>query len=293
MKPENVNVLREALPFINKFNNKVFVIKFGGEVADDRKLLQLICEEIALCQRVGIKVVVVHGGGKQATELQEKLGLEPKIINGRRVTDEGTLEVVKMVFGGKLNTDIVLLLRKVGAEPVGLSGVDAGIIDAAKRPPQMVTDSETGKKQKVDFGFVGDIKKVDTTVLTTLIDRDFIPVIASLAADDEGNVYNVNADTVAAALAGGLQAEKLILASDVDGILGKDGKPISRLSAAECKNLVADKIITGGMIPKVESALSALKQGVKSVHIINGTRSGSLLEEVFTMKGAGTMISVS
>lgn len=291
MKAENVNVLREALPFINKFVNKVFVIKFGGEVADDRRLLESMCEEIALCQRVGIKVVVVHGGGKQATDLQEKLGLEPKIINGRRVTDEETLEVVKMVFAGKLNTDILLFLRKVGVEPVGLSGVDAGVIDATRRPPQMVTDKDTGKKQKVDYGFVGDIKKVDATLIHTLIDRDFIPVISSLAADDEGNVYNVNADTVAAALAGRLQAEKLILASDVDGIFGKDGKTISRLSAADCKALLSDRIITGGMIPKIESALSALKQGVHSVHIINGTRSGSLLEEVFTLQGAGTMIS--
>jgi acetylglutamate kinase len=291
MKPENVNVLREALPFINKFVNKIFVIKFGGEVADDRNLLVSMCEEIALCQRVGIKVLVVHGGGKQATDLQEKLGLEPKIINGRRVTDESTLEVVKMVFAGKLNTDIVLLLRKVGVEPVGLSGVDAGIIEASRRPPQMVTDKDTGKKQKIDYGFVGDIKGVDSTLLHTLIDRDFIPVISSLAADDDGNVYNVNADTVAAAIAGRLQCEKLILASDVDGIYGKDGRTISRLIASECKALVGDKVITGGMMPKIESALSALKQGVRSVHIINGTRSGSLLEEVFTLEGSGTMIS--
>lgn len=290
MKPEDVNLLREALPFINRFYGKVFVVKFGGEVADESSVLRAFCEEVALCFRVGIRVVLVHGGGRQATELQEKLGLEPRIIDGRRVTDDQTLEVVKMVFAGKLNTDVLLALRRAGVDAVGLSGVDGGLLDAVRRPPQVITDAKTGKKETVDFGLVGDIRNVEPGVLLTLLDRGYLPAVCSLAADDDGNVYNVNADTVATRIAAKVQCEKLILASGVDGIVGPTGKVLSRLTLREARRLIPEGIVTGGMIPKVQNACEAIQAGVRSVHIINGTRSGSLLEEVFTEGGAGTMI---
>lgn len=288
---KDVNLLREALPYIKKFKGKTFVIKFGGEVADNEETLLSFCEEIALCAQVGIKVVAVHGGGKQATELSEKLGIEPKIINGRRITDEGALDVVKMVFAGKINIEILGALRKAGVPAVGLSGVDGNTLHAKRRPPQVVVNEKTGRKQTVDYGFVGDIFDVDPKLINTLIEKDFVPVVASLAADDEGRVYNVNADTVASAIAAELKAEKWIIASDVDGVLDGNTKPISRLTRDQVKQLIRDKIITGGMIPKVENALAAIAAGVKSVHIINGMKPGSLLEEVFTESGAGTMFS--
>jgi acetylglutamate kinase len=286
----DVNTLREALPYINRFKGKTFVVKFGGEVADDDATLLSFCEELALCAQVGIHVVVVHGGGKQATELSEKLGIEPRTVNGRRITDEETLDVVKMVFAGKINVDILGALRRAGVPAVGLSGVDGNILTAGKRPPQEVVDRETGVREKIDFGFVGDIFDVDARLINTLIEKDFVPVIASLAADDEGGIYNVNADTVASAIAAEMGAEKLIMATNVDGVMNADKVVQSRLTLDDVAEMMATKAITGGMIPKVESAVKAVRTGVKSVHIINGMKAGALLREVFTENGDGTMI---
>lgn len=286
----DVNTLREALPYINRFKGKTFVVKFGGEVADDDATLLSFCEELALCAQVGIHVVVVHGGGKQATELSEKLGIEPRTVNGRRITDEETLDVVKMVFAGKINVDILGALRRAGVPAVGLSGVDGNILTAGKRPPQEVVDRETGVREKIDFGFVGDIFDVDARLINTLIEKDFVPVIASLAADDEGGIYNVNADTVASAIAAEMGAEKLIMATNVDGVMNADKVVQSRLTLDDVAEMMATKAITGGMIPKVESAVKAVRTGVKSVHIINGMKVGALLREVFTENGDGTMI---
>jgi acetylglutamate kinase len=287
----DVNALREALPYINRFRGSTFVVKFGGEIADDRERLVAFCEELALCAQVGIRVVVVHGGGKQATQLGKRLGIEPVILNGRRVTDEGTLDVVKMAFAGKLNTEILGAMRRAGARAVGLSGVDGGLLKARKRPPQTVSDAETGEARTVDFGFVGDIADVDPSVIETLLRDGFVPVIASLAGDDEGEVYNVNADTVASAIARALRAEKLIVATNVDGVLDGEGRLLRQLTEEEARALVADKVATGGMIPKLEAALSALGASVGSVHLVNGTQPNALLTEVFTVEGAGTMIS--
>lgn len=286
----DVNTLREALPYINRFKGKTFVVKFGGEVADDDATLLSFCEELALCAQVGIHVVVVHGGGKQATELSEKLGIESRTVNGRRITDEETLDVVKMVFAGKINVDILGALRRAGVPAVGLSGVDGNILSARKRPPQEVVDRETGVREKIDFGFVGDIFDVDARLIYTLIEKDFVPVIASLAADDEGGIYNVNADTVASAIAAEMQAEKLIMATNVDGVMNADKVVQSRLTLGDVAEMMSSKAITGGMIPKVESAVKAVRTGVKSVHIINGMKVGALLREVFTENGDGTMI---
>jgi acetylglutamate kinase len=286
----DVNVLREALPFINAFKGKTFVVKFGGEVADDEATLLSFCEELALCAQVGIRVVVVHGGGRQATELSEKLGIETRTVNGRRITDERTLDVVKMVFAGKINVEILSALRRAGVPAVGLSGVDGRILQARKRPPQIVVDDQTGARRSIDYGFVGDILDVDPRLIHTLIDQDFVPVIASLAADDAGAIYNVNADTVASAIAVEMRAEKLIVATNVDGVLDAERTLRSRLSLDDIAILIAGGAITGGMLPKVEAAGKAIRAGVQSVHIINGLKPGALLREVFTEGGDGTML---
>ena len=293
MKAEHVDLLRQALPYINRFKNKVFVIKIGGDIADEEPTLLPFCEEIALLVQVGIRTVVVHGGGKQATELSEKLGIEPRIINGRRVTDDRTLDVVKMTFAGLINTEILGALRKFGIAAVGLSGVDGSIVHATRRPPKRVLNEETGKSEVVDFGHVGDIDRIDDRLLKVLLDADYVPVIASLGADDEGRVYNINADTVASSVARALGAEKLILASDVEGIYkGEEGSKemIQRATVDEVKGLIKSGVIRGGMVPKAQSAIEALGKGVGSVHIINGMKSSSLLTEVFTDSGCGTMV---
>jgi len=293
VRAEHVDLLRQALPYINRFKNKVFVIKIGGDIADEEPTLLPFCEEIALLVQVGIRTVVVHGGGKQATELSEKLGIEPRIINGRRVTDDRTLDVVKMTFAGLINTEILGALRKFGIAAVGLSGVDGNIVHASRRPPKRLLNEETGKSEVVDFGHVGDIDRVDDRLLKVLLDADYVPVVASLGADDEGHVYNINADTVASSIARALGAEKLILASDVEGIYkGDEGsrEMIQRATVDEVKGLIKSGVIRGGMVPKAQSAIEALGKGVGSVHIINGMRASSLLTEVFTDNGCGTMV---
>jgi acetylglutamate kinase len=290
MNPEHLGLLRQALPYINKFKNKTFVVKIGGEIADSEATLHSFCEEVALLAQVGIHVVMVHGGGKQATELSQQLGIEPKMVQGRRITDEKTLDVVMMVFAGTINTEILAALREYGVEAVGISGVDGGIINAIKRPPKRVVDEKTGQEEMVDYGHVGDIESVDPKLLQTLLAADFVPVMASLGGDDAGNILNINADTVAAEIASALKAEKLILVTDVDGILRSDKSLISRVTPQEIDALVKEGVIRGGMIPKANSAVEALREGVQSVHIISGKKPSTLLAEVFTNTGSGTMI---
>ena len=290
MNPEDLGLLRQALPYINKFKNKTFVVKIGGEIADSEATLHSFCEEVALLAQVGIHVVMVHGGGKQATELSQQLGIEPKMIQGRRVTDEKTLDVVMMVFAGTINTEILAALREYGAEAVGISGVDGGIINAVKRPPKKMMNEKTGQEEIVDYGHVGDIESIDPKLLETLLAADFVPVMASLGGDDAGNILNINADTVASEIASALKAEKLILVTDVEGILRDDKSLISRVTPQEIDELIKSGVIRGGMVPKAMSAVEALKDGVQSVHIISGKRSSTLLAEVFTETGSGTMI---
>lgn len=290
MNPQQLELLRQALPYINRFKGQTFVVKIGGEIADDPATLHPFCEEVALLALVGIRVVMVHGGGKQASDLSTKLGIEPKMVNGRRVTDEKTLDVVMMVFAGKINTEILSSLRRAGVDAVGISGVDGGILNAVKRPPRRMVDENTGAEEWVDFGHVGDITSVDAKLLLTLLAGDFVPVIASLGGDDDGNILNINADTVACRIAGVLQAQKLILASDVDGLLRPDKTLISRATPPEIEGWVKDGIIKGGMIPKTTAAVEALEEGVHAVHIINGRKPSTLLSEVFTDTGCGTMI---
>ena len=289
-----LDLLREALPYIQRFKGKTFVVKFSGKVTEDHDRLISLCEELALLHQVGIRICVIHGGGKQLTELAEKMGVEQTIIEGRRVTNDETLEMAKMIFAGKINTDILAALRHRGVEAVGLSGVDGNIVHAVRRPPKEVVDRATGESAQVDFGHVGDIIEIDSRLLTVLLDQGYLPVISSLGADDEGKVFNINADTVASAIAVQLQAEKLLLLSDVDGIYLRAGEPqtkLSRLNASEAKALIDDGSATAGMIPKLQSIVNILERGVKSAHIINGNARNSLLAEVFTNEGTGTMIA--
>ncbi|HEX8142406.1 MAG TPA: acetylglutamate kinase [Pyrinomonadaceae bacterium] len=288
-----LDLLREALPYIQRFQGKTFVVKLSGKATEDRSNLASLAEELALIHQVGIRLCVVHGGGKQLTELAEQLGVEQTIINGRRVTDDATLEMAKMIFAGKINTDILAALRQRGVEAVGLSGVDGQLVQAERRPPKEILNSETGERENVDFGHVGDVIKIDSRLLCVLLDQGYLPVVSSLGADAEGEVFNINADTIAAEIAVRLEAEKLILLSDVDGIFLRAGEPdtkLSRLTGAEAEAIVRDGGATGGMIPKLQSMVTLLRRGVKSAHIINGAARNALLAEVFTDEGTGTMI---
>ena len=289
-----LDLLREALPYIQRFQGKTFVVKFSGKVTEDHVRLGSLAEELALLHQVGIRVCVVHGGGKQLTQLAEKLGVEQTIIEGRRVTDDDTLEMAKMIFAGKINTDILAALRHRGVHAVGLSGIDGNIVHAERRPPRQVVDRATGESARVDFGHVGDILQIDARLLTVLLDHGYLPVISSLGADAEGKVFNINADTIASEIAVQLQAEKLVLLSDVDGIYLRAGEPetkLSRLTAGEAEELVKSGTATGGMIPKLQSIINLLSRGVRSAHIIDGNSRNTLLAEVFTDQGTGTMIS--
>ena len=288
-----LDLLREALPYIQRFQGQTFVIKLSGKATEDHENLSSLAEELALLHQVGIHLCVVHGGGKQLSELATRMGIEQTIINGRRVTDDATLEMAKMVFAGKINTDILSALRNRGVEAVGLSGVDGNIVHAERRPPKEVLNRETGERAHVDFGHVGDVVEINSRLLTVLLDQGYLPVVSSLGADSEGTVFNINADTIASEIAIQLKAEKLILLSDVEGLYLRSGEPetkISRITVAEADRLISEGQATGGMIPKLQSISELLRRGVHSAHIISGTNRNALLSEIFTDQGTGTMI---
>jgi len=288
-----LDLLREALPYIQRFKGQTFVVKLSGKATEDPENLSSLAEELALLHQVGIRICVVHGGGKQLSDLASKLGIEQTIIEGRRVTDDATLEMAKMIFAGKINTDILAALRNRSIEAVGLSGVDGNIVHAERRPPKEVLNRETGERSQVDYGHVGDVVEINSRLLSVLLNEGYLPVISSLGADSEGTVFNINADTIAAEIAIQLKAEKLILLSDVDGIYLREGEPdtkLSRLTAAEAEAMVADGTATGGMIPKLQSIITLLRRGVHSAHILSGTTRNALLSEIFTDSGTGTMI---
>ncbi|HKQ53088.1 MAG TPA: acetylglutamate kinase [Pyrinomonadaceae bacterium] len=289
-----LDLLREALPYIQRFKGKTFVVKLSGKATEEAANLASLAEELALLHQVGIRLCVVHGGGKQLTELASQMGVEQTIINGRRVTDDATLEMAKMVFAGKINTDILAALRHRGVEAVGLSGVDGNIVHAERRPPGEVLNRATGERERVDFGHVGDVVEINARLLCVLLDQSYLPVVSSLGADQKGTVFNINADTIAAEIAVQLEAEKLILLSDVDGIYLRADDPrtkLSRLTIDEAEALVRDGAATGGMIPKLQSITGLIRRGVRSAHIINGNARNALLAEVFTDEGTGTMIN--
>ena len=289
----NLDLLREALPYIQRFKGKTFVVKFSGKVTEDKEILVSLAEELALLHQVGIRVCVIHGGGKQLTELAQKLGVVQTVIEGRRVTDDDTLELATMIFRGKINTEILSALRNRGVSAVGLSGLDGGVIKAERRPPRDVLNKETGEKARVDFGHVGNIVEVDTRLINLLLEHDFMPVISSLGADDEGKIYNINADSIASQIAIKLAAEKLILLSDVNGIYldAKDPESkIDQLTVFEAKKMISNGKATGGMIPKLENLITLVESGVGSAHVIGGNSRNGILAEVFTNEGTGTMI---
>ncbi|MDQ3062515.1 MAG: acetylglutamate kinase [Acidobacteriota bacterium] len=293
MNDEKLNLLREALPYIQKFKGKTFVVKFSGKVTEDKENLASLAEELALLHQVGIRLCVIHGGGKQLNELAEKMGVVQTVINGRRVTNDETLELAKMIFAGKINTEILAALRNHAIEAVGLSGVDGNIVHAVRRPPKEILNRETGERKEIDFGHVGDVLQINVRLLDVLLEQNYLPVISSLGADDDGQIYNINADTIAAEIAVRLEAEKLVLLSDVSGIYLDAARPetkISRLTINEAKKMIKSGAATGGMVPKLQNLITLLERGVKSAHVISGSQRNALLSEVFTDIGTGTMI---
>ena len=290
---EDISLLKQALPYIKQYRNKTFVIKFGGEVVSDTDRMNSLAEDISLLHELNIRVVIIHGGGPQATDLAEKLRIPSEKIEGKRVTDDDMLEVAKMVFAGKISTDIISSLRHHGTPAIGLSGVDGDLILAVRRPLKKYVDATTGQEREVDFKNVGDIQAIRPQILRVLLENRFVPVVASLGADDTGGVLNINADTIAAEVAGALPAEKLFLFSNVSGVL-RDlqdaSSKYSYLTVDAAEDLIRAKAVSGGMVPKLTAAVQAVKKGVKRAYIINGLEQNALLYEVFTVKGFGTMV---
>lgn len=284
--------LKGALRYVRAYRDHVFVIKLGGDVLSDPEVQDHVAEQLGLLQSLSIRIVVVHGGGPQASAVLRRLGQEPVLVAGRRVTDDAALEVAKMVYPGLLSTELIAALRSHQVQAVGLSGVDADLLTAHRRPPVSVK-ADDGGLRLVDYGHVGDIDRVDARIVNTLVEHRFVPVVASLAGDDEGNVYNVNADTVAETLAIALKAQKLIFLTGAPGVLRDRNDPASLVTFADpddLEQLLASGVIAGGMRPKVEACIRAATGGVERTHIIDGRVHDSLLLEVFTGSGAGTMI---
>jgi acetylglutamate kinase len=286
---EKVKILISALPYFREFYKKIMVIKYGGHAMVDENLKSAFAEDIALMKYVGIRPIIVHGGGPQINKVMERMGLKPVFIEGQRVTDEETMNVVEMVLVGTVNKEIVSLINKAGGNAVGLSGRDGNLIVAEKMKIYKYT-GEDRPPEIIDIGRVGKVKEVNPEVLYTLIERDFIPVIAPVGVGPDGAAYNINADLVAGALAGALAAEKLIYLSDVEGVKDKEGNLISTLYIDEIERLIETGVAKGGMIPKLKSARKALLAGVKKVHIIDGRIPHSLIIELFTDGGLGTQI---
>ncbi len=289
---KGITGLKGALRYVRAYRDNVFVVKLGGDVLADTEALDRVAGQIGLLSSLSIRIVLVHGGGPQATALSRRLGQEPNIVAGRRVTDESALDVAKMVYAGTLNVNLLAALRAHEVQGVGLSGVDADLIAARRRPPVSVVD-DAGVTREVDYGHVGDVDRVDPRVLTTLLDARFVPVVASLAGDSEGNVYNVNADTVAESLAVALKAQKLLFLTGAPGVLRDRNDPATLVTFADpddLASLMAAGALAGGMRPKVEACIRAATGGVERTHIIDGRLPDSILLEVFTGSGCGTMI---
>jgi acetylglutamate kinase len=277
------------------YKGKVFVVKVGGRVVGKRETLDALVEDVSLLQQVGIRVVLVHGGGIQATELARKLGLESEFVAGRRITDAQMLEVAKMTYAGTLNIDILSSFRAHHTPAVGVSGVDGGLITASRRPKRTMEKNPGEAPVEVDFGFVGDIQDVDPKMLINLLDAGMTPVISSLGCDPDGVILNINADSIAEAIARALKAEKLVIVTDTEGLLQDVGNPSSLVSYTdvdEVESLKKGGRLTGGMLPKADACVKALQGGVRRTHIINGLKPGALLREVFTNAGCGTMIAL-
>ena len=276
---ERAEVLTAALPYIKKYSGKTVVVKYGGNAMINPQLKEQVMEDIALLWLIGVKVVLVHGGGPEISQTMKRLGKKAEFIDGLRVTDKETVDIVQMVLAGKVNKTLVTLLQMKGGHAVGLSGMDGGIIEARMKDERL--------------GYVGEITKIRTQPITDLLERNYIPVISTVASDREGNTYNINGDTAAAHIAGALRAERLIMMTDIAGILKDKDDPstlIPYITVEEARKLYDDGVISGGMIPKVECCIEALEHGVNNVVIMDGRIPHSILMELLTDEGAGTMV---
>ena len=283
---QKAQTLAEALPYIKRFFDKTIVIKYGGNAMTDPQLKESFASDVVLLKLVGMNPVVVHGGGPQINEMLDKLGKKGEFIQGMRVTDEETMDIVEMVLGGQVNKEIVNLINRKGGKAVGLTGQDGNFIHAEK----LLMANLNNPEEMIDVGQVGDITKIDPSIITFLDSGDFIPVIAPIGVGPEGETYNINADVVAGKLAEILGAEKLILLTNTPGVLDKDGNLLTGLTPKQIDDLVEDGTLSGGMLPKISSALDAARSGVKSVNIIDGRVEHALLLEVLTDDGVGTLI---
>jgi acetylglutamate kinase len=276
---QRAEVLTQALPYIKQFTGKIVVIKYGGNAMINEQLKEQVMEDIALLWLIGVKVVLVHGGGPEISELMQKLGKQPEFVDGLRVTDKETVDIVQMVLAGKVNKSLVTLLQMKGGHAVGLSGMDGGMIEAKCKDERL--------------GFVGKITKIRPQPITDLLEKNYIPVVSTVASDRSGNVYNINGDTAAAYIAGALGAERLFMMTDIAGILRDKDDPstlIPSITVAEAGKLYEEGVISGGMIPKVDCCIEAISRGVKNVVIMDGRVPHSILMELLTDEGAGTMV---
>ena len=276
---QRAEVLTQALPYIKDYNGKVLVVKYGGNAMINQTLKEQVMEDIVLLHLIGVKVVLVHGGGPEISELMDKLGKKPEFIDGLRVTDKETVDIVQMVLAGKVNKSLVNFLEMKGGKAMGISGMDGRLIEAKMKDPRL--------------GYVGDITKVNIGCVEDLLHKGYIPVISTIGCDREGNAYNINGDTAAARIAGALGAERLIMMTDIAGLLKDKDDPttlIPEVTVSEAKQLMADGVIQGGMIPKIKCCIHAISHGVKNVVIMDGRIPHSILMEILTDEGAGTMV---
>ncbi len=288
---QTARVLVEALPYILQYDSKTIVVKYGGNaMAGGEGTANDFAQDIVLMKQTGVDPVVVHGGGPQIGSMLKKLSIPSHFVDGLRVTDQAAMEVVEMVLAGSINKQIVSSINAAGGRAVGLSGKDGNLV-VARKVEKITKDPATGEFKTVDYGFVGEPEKVNPEVVHTIIKSELIPVIAPIGVGSKGETYNINADTVAGAVAGAIKAERLVLLTDVEGVLDKEGKLVSRLTVNEARALIADGTIAGGMIPKVQTAIDAVESGVRAAVILDGRIPHVLLLELFTEHGAGTLIT--
>lgn len=283
------SLLSRALPFMQRYENKTVVVKYGGHAMGDTALAQAFARDIALLKQSGVNPIVVHGGGPQIGAMLSKLGIESKFEGGLRVTDQRTVEVVEMVLAGSINKEIVALINAEGEWAIGLCGKDGNMVFAEKAK-KTITDPDSNIERVLDLGFVGEPAEVDRTLLDLLASSEMIPVIAPVAPGRDGHTYNINADTFAGAIAGALEAKRLLFLTDVPGVMDRDSQVLAELTVAQAKAMIADGTISGGMIPKVETCIEAIERGVEGVVILNGKTPHAVLLELFTEHGAGTLI---
>lgn len=287
---EKANVLIEALPYIRNFYGKTFVIKYGGSAQVKDELKESFAQDVVMLNFIGIRPVIVHGGGPKISSFMEKMGKRPEFVHGQRVTDKETMDIVEMVLGGLVNKEIVTLINSHGGRAVGLSGKDGGLIKARKKVIKV--SPETGGDEIIDLGLVGEVEAIEPGILSSLEKEGFIPVISPVGVGPKGETFNINADYVASSVAAALKAEKLILLTDVPGIKDRNGKVLPTIQKKQIKKLIEEGTISGGMLPKVQACVKALEGGVQKTHIIDGRVSHCLLLEIFTKEGIGTEIVV-